>query len=144
MGEAGTVEIVLDEDSDSEPNFSFAKFSESEWSETYSDYLEIELSELETNILENYIQNINGGEMEEGNVNYKIDCILTDEETAALDDLVKRIGNEAEQHEFDSASGEKQDWYTWSTDDGDDEIEITDGKLRVQVRRSFTEFHQEN
>ena len=92
MGEYGKVEITLEEDDD-EPYFSYDKQAMAEWEETFSETMYVELSEKESEVL-NKVSNINGSIWDnEPNVNYKEDCVITDEESQTLKELLEKIGN---------------------------------------------------
>lgn len=140
MGEAGKVIITFNDDED-EPDFDYHKDAQAEFSETFSDKVEVELSKEEREVLQSKISSMNGGDGEK-NVNYKIDCIINDNETELIDKLLEKFDEEANNHSFENedTDGEPSDWYNWTTnlDNNDPEIEFTKKGIKIQVSRNFT------
>jgi hypothetical protein len=133
MGESGTVSVSMDEESG---EFEYYKDSEEEWEETYSDTMKFPLNEKELEVIEK-VSSINGGGWDgEKNINYKQDCIITDEEEALLDSLLTRIYDEAESFEIEDSEGEYQDESTqWESD-----MSLEDDQLLVEVSQRFYVF----
>ena len=103
MGEFGTVEVELtDEDEDS--TFMYSKISSSEWEEPIHNDIEIELTENEANYIKSFVGDINGGEDEGVNFNYKKDFIKTDE-------MVEIEGSIAEKVNKDTSEYQPEDCY---------------------------------
>ena len=137
IGEFGNVTIEISEDEE-EPDFVYYKSSQSEWSESYTEHIKIELTEKEIEFLNNKVLNLVGNQ--DGNaINYKGDCILSDEEEIISQTLLEKVTSEAENYEFE-VSGEPEDWYSFTTSDEDESggIFFDDNKLIVQVNRNFT------
>lgn len=137
LGEHGTVYITMNKDGS---KFDYDKTSRSEWSENMEDTISIDLTPVEEKFIKEKILNLNGGDGET-NINYKIDCIVTDEEEKISEELLTKIDEACKEHEFKDEEGEPDDFYRWSTNnenDEIDEIEIKDNKLYVNVSRSFT------
>lgn len=143
MGEAGSVTITLNEEDEEEPMFEYDKSSQSEWSETFTDTIEVELSEDELEVIQEKIGSMNGGEGN-NNVNYKVDCILTNEEDEVIEKLLDKLDTSANEHEFNNeeAEGEASEWYTWSTND-DYEVNLKKKVIMIDVNRSFTIYKDE-
>jgi hypothetical protein len=142
IGESGNVIITLNDDED---GFSYDKQSQSEWSESYEETIHIKLSKEEIEFVKNKILNINGGQDGDATFNYKIDCVITDEEEELIEVLGKRLENECETYEFQDVEGEEEDWFTWSTNqEADDVIQFTEeDELVVMVRRNFIQYKQD-
>jgi hypothetical protein len=132
IGEFGQVVITLND----EDEFEYDKSSKSEWSERYSEKIPIGITPEEAKFLNEKVDNMNGGDGEK-NINYKIDCIITDEEEEMVDNILDRIDDVCENYEFQSEEGEPEDTYSWSTDEDGGEIEIKGDNLYVDVSRSF-------
>jgi hypothetical protein len=136
MGEFGTVIIVLEEDGD-EPYFSYDKESQSEWEERLSEVMKYELTDDEVKFITEKVQSIVGGEDGQA-VNYKGDCLLSDEEVELSEKLLDNLWNTAGDYEFENADGEPQEWFVFTTSiDEEDEIIIEDNKLSVEVQRTY-------
>jgi hypothetical protein len=136
MGEFGTVIIVLEEDDD-EPYFSYDKESQSEWEERLSEVMKYELTDDEVKFITEKVQSIVGGEDGQA-VNYKGDCLLSDEEVELSEKLLDNLWNTAGDYEFENADGEPQEWFVFTTSiDEEDEIIIEDNKLSVEVQRTY-------
>jgi hypothetical protein len=142
IGESGNVVITLN---DEEDGFEYDKQSQSEWSESYEETIHIRLSNSEVEFIKNKILNINGGQDGDATFNYKIDCVITDEEEELIEVLGKRLENECETYEFQDVEGEEEDWFTWSTNqEVDDVIQFTEeDELVVMVRRNFIQYKQD-
>lgn len=135
MGEFGQVEITLEEDDEDENGgiFVYDKQAQGEWEETFVGELYMEVSEKEKEVL-GKLSNFNSSPWDRDvNINYKDDCIITEEEEVTLNTLLERITNEAEEVEIDG-KGEEQD----SSDRSfESDIEFEDGKLLVNVSGRF-------
>lgn len=133
MGESGTVTVELVED-DEEPYLSYSKSSTSEWSETYQDEAEIELTDKQAELVSKYVENINGGE---GNLitNFKTDCILTDEEQAELDSLETTIIDFVTEYEPKDLSGGLSDWDSFTTNEDEGQLKLVDNKLTLSITK---------
>ena len=139
IGESGNVVITLNDDED---GFSYDKEAESEWSESYEETIHIKLSKEEIEFVKNKVLNINGGQDGGATFNYKVDCIITDEEEEIIEVLGKRLETDCEEYEFEEVEGEQEDWFTWSTNqEVEDVIQFTEeDEMSVMVRRNFIQY----
>ncbi len=139
IGESGKVIITLTYDVE-EPDFEYDKQAQSEWSETYTEKVNVDLTKDEIKVIQEKIGSFNGGEGENGNVNYNVDCIISDEEEIIIGNIINKLSTIAEQHEF-NCEDEASEWYSWTTnvDDGD-KMMINKKGITIQVNRSFTEY----
>jgi len=138
MGEYGSVTITLDEDDD-EPYFSYDKQAVAEWEETFTDTMYVELSDKESDVLKK-VSNINGRVWDnESNINYQNDCVITDEESQTLNELIERI--EKLSHEFiiEGRGDETEESRSFDSD-----IELEEGKLIVNVNARFCYTEESN
>ena len=136
MGEFGQVEITLEEDGE-EPFFQYDKQSQSEWEEREVQVMEYELTDSEVKFLTEKVDSIVGGEDGEA-INYKTDCVLSDEEEEISEKLLKDISDTANDFEFENVYGEQQDWFIFTTRIDDEDGIIIDGnKLSVEVTRNY-------
>jgi hypothetical protein len=140
IGEFGQVRITLN---DGEDDFEYNKSSKSEWSERYTEEISIGITTEEAKFIKEKVGNMNGGEGDKL-INYKVDCILTDDEEEMVDKLLKRIDDVCNDHEFENQVGEPEEFYTWNTDEDGDEIQIKGDNLYVSVSRSFMETKEED
>jgi hypothetical protein len=143
IGEAGEVHIELDDsdDDEEEHGFNYSKSAQSEFSERFSSYGQVKLTEKEVKFIKDYVLNINGGDGE-FNINYKRDLILSDENEKLVEELENKIVNFAEELDVEGeGDGEASDWYSFTTtDDEDDEIptlKVDDEHLLLRVSREF-------
>ena len=139
IGESGNVIINLN---DEEDGFVYDKQAESEWSESYEETINIKLSKEEIEFVKNKVLNINGGTDGDATFNYKVDCIITDEEEEIIEVLGKRLETDCEEYEFEEVEGEQEDWFTWSTNqEVDDVIQFTEkDEMLVMIRRNFIQY----
>lgn len=105
LGEFGTVRIVLNDDGD---DFEYTKLSSSEYCQEETENFNYELTDEEFNLLDTKVSNINGDNYG-FNINYKLDCIITDNELKILDDLEKKILDFISGVKFSNDCGELQD-----------------------------------
>jgi hypothetical protein len=133
IGETGVVYITLDDDGES---FTFTKTAESEFSEQYTERTILKLEDSEVKFINEKVLNINGGD---GDcvINFKTDCILSDEEEVIHDTLKEKVKDFAEDYEFTEAEGEQEDYYTFSTNEEGDEIDIVDNNIKITINRNF-------
>lgn len=135
IGEFGTVEIVLEEDDE---DFSYYKSAQSEWSESFSDTVVVELTEKEVEFVRTKVFSLVGGE--DGNlINYKGDCIINDDEEQISDTLLVKVYDKVVNHEFEDANGEQGDWFQFDTNEVDSDVlpKIVGNKLYISVTSQF-------
>ena len=138
MGESGTVTIELEE-YDGESSFTFSKDAQSEFEETFSGIMEFNLTEVEVKLLEEKISNFNKSEWDsQVFINYKDDCVITDEEEVILNDLIKRIEDESFDFEIEDATGEEVgSERSFDTGEDGEGLNIGDSVLQVRVSSRF-------
>ena len=140
MGEFGSVTITLEEDEEEENGgvFLYDKSAQAEYEETIGGTMEVDLSDAELTLLNEKVENINGSEWDGENINYKDDCVITEEEETILNDLIKRIKEEADSFEIEDGKGEEVgDGRNFDTGDNGEGCEIEEGKLQVYVSSRF-------
>ena len=146
IGEHGNVYIELDDsdEDEEEHTFTYSKSAKSEWSERIEETMEIKLSKKMSKFVSEFVDNING---EEGNctINFKKDFIMSDEQEKLVGELETLILDETAEFEPSYDEGEKEDYYTFTTNDGDDREELTikDDKLLVSVSTSFIVYKED-
>lgn len=141
MGESGTVRVELVEDDD-EPYLSYSKSSSSEWSESFRNDVEIELTDKQAEIVSKYVDNINGGEGDIV-VNFKQDCILSDEEQAELDTLETTITYFVNHYEPKDLEGELEEWYNFTTNEDGEPLKLVGNTLTISLTQSATVYRDE-
>jgi hypothetical protein len=108
------------------------------------------ITEAEQIVLKDKIHSIVGGEDGEA-LNYKADCILTDNEEELLTTIINKINDFVSEYEFKEFEGDPDDWYTYTTDieelserEFDDAvITIENVGLAISISRLFTVFKSE-
>lgn len=150
QGEAGTVKVTLYETEGEEPRFSYSKSAESEYTESFVDTIEIELTPEQAEFIRNYVANINGGSDATVVINFKTDCLLSDEEEDILDELEETLDNAVDDAEPENEyEGELDGWFEFNTDLNNEESipQFKEGKpntLLVQKRFTATVFRSED
>ena len=140
QGESGYVDITLDEDGET---FNYSKYSESEWTETLTTTTQVELTDEQVAFINDKVLNINGS-YDEIAVNYKQDCILSDEEEEIAEELERTIQEQLESYSPEQDEGELQeDWFTFTTNPEGETLKIVGNGLQVQVNNSVTVFKEE-
>jgi hypothetical protein len=141
QGESGNVGIYL---SDDEEDFDYSKSSQSEWTERHSSIALVNLSDEEIKFIKEKILNINGS----GDavvLNYKQDCILTDDEEVIANDLEKNISDILDDYEpADDVEGELGSWYIFTTNEEGEEIKFSENGIYVQMQNEITIFKDED
>lgn len=150
QGENGTVTVTLEETGVEEPYFQYSKCAESEYSESHIENIEVLLTPEEAEFVRKYVENMNGGIHAMFQLNFKVDCLLSDEEEEILIGLNKSIGTFVEKAEPQAnVEGELDDWYSYTTDlnQGDNIPQFKDGEpntLLVEKNFSSTVYKSDN
>ena len=138
MGEAGNVEIRLSDDGE---ELEFSKSSQSEWCERVSSDMEVLLDEKEVQFIKDKVLNINGGEGDY-NINYKVDCILSDEEEELIESIEQKIDSACGSFAPDTLN-DCTDWYAFTTNEQGDEIKFNGNALIVHIDNEYYEYRDE-
>jgi hypothetical protein len=137
QGEFGEVRVELNEDDE---DFDYSKSSRSEWNETHTEVIEVELTETQAKYISENVSNLGGDGDGEFNFDYKRDFILNEECEKIEEELEKLILDEVREHEPDIDEGDLQDWVTFrAVDEGEIEtLKLVDNKLSLVVSNSVT------
>jgi hypothetical protein len=138
IGEAGSVEIVLNGtgEEDDEYFFSYSKTSQSEYNESFTETIDVKLTEEEINFIESKVLRIAGDEGTDPFCVYKRDCILSKREMEIRDELGQKLNKIAQEHEFEEASGDAQEYYQWEINT--DEMKANE----LRVSRSYVVYSE--
>jgi len=137
QGESGNVEIRLSDDGE---NLEYSKCSQGEYCERVNTVCDVELDEKTIQFIKDKVLNING-DMDNMTLNYKTDCILTDEEEKIVDRLEKTLLNDLRSHEpQEEYVGELGEWFTFTTNEEGNEIIIDGNCLKVEMSIECTVF----
>ena len=144
QGEAGTVEITLNEDGD---DFTYDKNSEKEYSESWTSTMEVELEPEMVKFIKENVSNINGSEGDDITINYKKDVILSDADEELIKKLNDVIVEATSTFSPDDLDETVDDWYTFTTNSEDlpslTNLTIEDNKLKISINNSYTLFRDE-
>jgi len=138
QGESGNVEITLN---DEENEFDYSKSSQIEYTETISSMTTVELNDDEIAFIMEKVHNINGSDS--GLViNYKGDCMLTDEEEEIIQSIEEKFEKtlSAFEPETDSYLNEM---YSFTTNPDEEELKIEGNKVLVQISNNVTGYREE-
>ena len=141
MGEMGNVIIHLNDEGEDE-GFTYNKQAQSEFNETMTTDLEIELTDEEIAFVKEFVSNINGGSDENTNFNYKKDFIINDKREELIESIGDKVGDVCDNFtpEFEGG-GELQDWYSFTTSEHtDSEITIEDNKIIVTISNQYSDY----
>jgi hypothetical protein len=139
IGERGVVHIELDSESkdETEHSFTYSKSAESEFNEQFTETIYIDLTDEQATFITKNVSNINGGDSDVATFNFSRDFIMTDRDDEIMAELTELIDNTACEHEFENAEGEALDWYSYTTNRDENELTIDEGKLKLEVSRTF-------
>lgn len=140
QGESGTVEITLIEDEGEEPYFQYDKQSTSQWSESYSNTGQVELTQEEADFIKTYIRSIVGGSDDSDAVNYSQDFIMSDKQEEMLTDICKRMNDMASELEIEGVDEDAErdsEWYSYEYVNIDGE-----NNMHVEVSKTFSVFKE--
>ena len=139
QGESGTVEIELNEDED---DFYYSKCATSEWSETETSIIDVELSPKMIEFIQKNISNINGSYDDNAVINFKREFIMTNEDEALLKEIEDKVFKVVENYEPSLNDGELEEWFTYTTNDNEslDDLTIEGNVLKVIVNNSVLIF----
>ena len=137
QGESGNVAIRLSDDEDEE-ELTYSKSSQSEWSERLESVCRVKLDDKTIQFIKDKVLNING-DMDNMSLNYKTDCILTDEEEKIVDELERDLIDTLRNHEpEEECQGELNEWFNFTTNEEGEEIVIEDNCLCVNMSIEMT------
>jgi hypothetical protein len=138
MGESGNVLIELNDEGN---DFYYMKSAQSEWCERTDNEIEIELTDEEIEFVKEFISNINGGDSENPNINYKKDFIINDKRKELIDSIGNKVDTACRNFEPTLENGgEVNEWFTYNTnqdDATDNEITIKGNKIAVNVSNEY-------
>ena len=140
QGETGNVEIRL---SDDEEELDYSKSSQSEWSERLECVYRVKLDEKTIDFIKEKILNINGSS-DEITINYKGDCILTDEEEVIVSDLEKDLVDKLSEYQPEEEyEGDLGEWFSFTTNEEGVELNIEGNYLCVNMSMEMTIYKDE-
>ena len=137
QGEAGTVTVTLVEEE--EPYFQFDKDAQSEYSESYTDRIEIEFSKEQYDYLEKHVEDIKDNYSIDAIVFlYKIDFFVSPEKELIEKSIMEIIKRECDDHEYEySGNGELEDSDYYDVNN----IEfLGDNKINFDLNYRVTEY----
>ena len=142
QGESGNVLIELNDEGD---DFNFMKSGTSEYNESITSTLEIDLTEDEIAFLKECVSDINGGEGNRTNLNYKKDFILTPKKEELVKSIIEKVDDICDNFTPDiEEGGEFNDWFSFTTNEDDisddDEIRFVDNKMLVTITNQYYVF----
>jgi hypothetical protein len=136
MGENGVVTVTIDED-DEEEDFSYYKEAMSNYEETVTNELVVELTDAELAFVKEYVRDINGGYEESPNFNYSKDFIMTDEMDELECSIVEKVSEAASEFEPEEYDGDLTDWYRYDIGDENDTVVIKDNSIVLFIMNSI-------
>jgi len=135
IGENGVVVVKLNDDED---DFEYSKDATSEWSESITNTLTIELTDEEFEFVSSKVDSINGGADDITNINYKVDFIITNDLKVLIENLAEKIGNIANDF-IPEGVDNLDDWYNFETLD-ENFLISEEKKLVIEIRNQYTSY----
>jgi hypothetical protein len=141
QGESGVVTIELEGEGEEE-DFTYYKNAESEWSEELNTDFAIKLTDKEAEFIKEKILNFNG-DMDDINVVFKGDLILTNEDEIFLSELQEKILDEVRGYSPETTEGELEEWFSFNTDE--DNLTINeDNELIINMSNRVIVYRESN
>lgn len=138
MGESGNVLIEMNDEGD---GFYFMKSAQSEWCERTTNNIEIELTDEEVTFVKEFVRDLNGGEGDRINFNYKKDFIINNKRKELIDSIGKKVSDACDDFTPEiEGEGEVNDWYSFTTNEDDitdSEIIFKGNKIVVSVSNEY-------
>jgi len=138
MGESGNVLIELNNEED---DFDYMKSAQSEWCERITSDVEVELTDEEIEFVREFVRDINGGESEDANFNYKKDFIINQKRKELIDSIGKKVSSVCDNFTPElEGEGELNEWYSYTTNEDDitdSEVVIKGNKIIVKVSNEY-------
>jgi len=138
MGESGNVLIELNDEGD---EFNYMKSAQSEWCERITTDVEVELTDEEIEFVKEFVRDINGGDNENPNFNYKMDFIINQKRKELIDSIGEKVSDVCGNFTHDiEGDGEINDWYSYTTNEDDitdSEVVIKGNKIIVKVSNEY-------
>jgi hypothetical protein len=138
MGESGNVLIEMDDEGE---DFNYMKSAQSEWCERMVSEVEVELTDEEIEFVKEFVRDINGGDSENANLNYKKDFIINQKRKELIDSIGEKVSDICGGFTPDiEGEGEINDWYSYTTNEDDvtdSEVVIKGNKLIVSVSNEY-------
>lgn len=149
QGESGVVTITLNKSGD---GFAYKKDAESEWHEMVPSILTYVLKEEQANLIKSKIQNING-DYDNININFKTDCLLSDNEEKTLNELETELidylksyepdSSVLYSHDRDASEFSVADYFLFTTNTGSRELTLDDNNgLKILIENQFVIFRE--
>ena len=138
MGENGNVLIELNDEGD---EFNYMKSAQSEWCERITSEVEVELTDEEVEFVKEFVRDINGGDSEGANFNYKMDFIINQKRKELIDSIGSKVSEVCDNFTPEiEGDGEVNDWYSYTTNEDDitdSEVVIKGNKIIVSVSNEY-------
>jgi hypothetical protein len=138
MGESGNVLIEMDDEGE---DFNYMKSAQSEWCERMVSEVEVELTDEEIEFVKEFVRDINGGDSENANLNYKKDFIINQKRKELIDSIGEKVSDICGGFTPDiEGEGEINDWYSYTTNEDDitdSEVVIKGNKIIVSVSNEY-------
>ena len=138
MGESGNVLIELNDEGD---EFNYMKSAQSEWCERITTDVEVELTDEEIEFVKEFVRDINGGDNENPNFNYKMDFIINQKRKELIDSIGSKVSEVCDNFTPEiEGDGEVNDWYSYTTNEDDitdSEVVIKGNKIIVSVSNEY-------
>jgi hypothetical protein len=138
MGESGNVLIEMNDEGD---GFYFMKSAQSEWCERMISEVEVELTDEEVQFVKEFVRDLNGGDGERINLNYKKDFIINEKRKELINSIGDKVGDACGNFTPDiEGDGEINDWYSFTTNEDDvtdSEIAFKGNKIVVTLSNEY-------
>ena len=140
MGENGVVYIELFEDDENDLMFTYEKVATSEFYETHSTSIDIPVSNETFRFILDKVSMLSGSHSDNFEINYKVDCVVTDENEKDLKDLIVKVCELGIDWEPDTNGEYSDDSFNFELEDWDLLKEKQENTLYFNISKGYYEY----
>lgn len=141
MGESGVVEIHLEED-DEKSVFFYEKSSTAEWYESYSNNISVSVSEKVFRFILDKVSSLDGEKSSNFQINYKVDCIVTDEDELLVKELIDMVSEKGDEWEPETDGEYSDNSFNFELQDWNSLSEKEENTLYFNISKGFYEYRE--
>lgn len=136
QGEAGTVEITLNDEKD---GFNYVKNAKAEYTENHTESTFIELPTPMIKFIKKNVFNMNGSYDDKMAISFNKDFIMTDEQEVLLAEIETLLQEKIKDYCPQELDVIWDDWFTFTTSE-DKKLTVKGNSLEMEITKSYTRY----